>query len=134
MSEGLKARLRPGDQIIALSVAYFDYDEAVKAKRLYSQQPGDLLMVNHTNSRGSVSGTSLTGVAYNGRACLGLGGSLRDGTYRLATPEDPGYRATREEWLAVADRQARRLRAQSFLSGAAALLMLGLLLIQSTGA
>ena len=97
MSSKQDRALVPGDQIIATDVCYFDYSEEVKRKRLYSQQPGDILMVNNLGDE-IVGGFSLNGVAYNGRKRLGLAGSLRVGKFRLATPDDPGYMATREQW------------------------------------
>lgn len=106
-TQKLQLSLKPGDIIIATDIHYFDYDETVKAKRLYSQQPGDLLMVNnpHVTRNGegdiihigdSVQGVSLNGVAYNGRKSMGLGSSLKVGKFRLATPDDIGYMATRD--------------------------------------
>lgn len=103
----IQASLKPGDIIISTDIHYFDYDETVKSKRLYSQLPGDLIMVNNPyvtrNSEGdiihignSVQGYALNGVAYNGRKCIGLGSGLKVGKFRLATPDDPGYMATRD--------------------------------------
>lgn len=103
----LQASLKAGDIIISTDTAYFEYDEDVKAKKLYSQKPGDLLMVNNTHVNyandgqitymgDSVQGIGLNGESYTGRKRIGLGGSLRVGKFRLATPDDPGYMATRD--------------------------------------
>lgn len=103
MSKELQAILQPGDQIIATEDAYFDYNEEVKKKHLYSQQVGDIIMVNNPRMGDSVGGTGLNGTAYNGRKCLGLGGLLKVGTFRMATPDDPGYMATKEQWHSIKD-------------------------------
>lgn len=119
-AQKLQASLKAGDIIIATDIHYFDYDEDVKAKRLYSQQPGDLLMVNNIhvnrNSDGdityvgdSVQGIGLNGIAYTGRKCIGLGGSLKTGKFRLATPDDPGYMATRDVFELHDNQEIKRL-------------------------
>lgn len=110
MSRELQLQLKPGDQIIATEAAYHDSGN-------FSQQPGDIIMVNnpHINaedperSGNSVSGTGLNGTAYNGRECLGLGGSLKVGTFRRATPKDPGFMATREQWQDYKDQKIQSL-------------------------
>ena len=103
MSAELQKILQPGDQIIATEDAYFDYNEEVKKKHLYSQQVGDIIMVNNPRMGDSVGGTGLNGTAYNGRKCIGLGGSLKVGTFRMATPDDAGYLATKEQWHSIKD-------------------------------
>ena len=110
MSKELQEVLMPGDQIITTDVAYFDYNEEVKKKRLYSQQPGDIIMVNNPRVGSDiVSGTGLNGTAHNGRKCVGLGGSLKVGKFRRATPDDVGFMATREQWHRIKDDDIYRL-------------------------
>lgn len=123
MSRELQLQLQPGDQIIATEDAYFDSGN-------YSQKVGDIIMVNNPKYAGSVGGTGLNGVAYNGRNCLGLGGSLKVGTFRRATPDDPGYMATREQWLSIECAEVRKMRIESFLYGVIAILSLGALAMQ----
>lgn len=119
----LQASLKAGDIIIATEIDYFDYNEEIKEKMLYSQQPGDLLMVNNThvtrNEEGDiihisdcVGGVSLNGTSYNGRECLGLGGSLTVGKFRLATPDDLGYMATRDAFQAHDNQKVKQLQQQ----------------------
>lgn len=111
MSKELQAVLKPGDQIIAIEDAYFPPHIATPPK--LSQRKGDIIMVNNARvGCDIVSGTGLNGVAYNGRECIGLGGSLRVGTFRLATPDDPGFMATREQWEGFKDAEISRLRAK----------------------
>lgn len=96
----LQKELKPGDLIIATDVAFFEYDEEVKKKHIYSQQVGDVIMVNNPRvGSGMVSGTGLNGTAYTGRKSLGLGSSLSLGKFRRAVPEDEGYIATLPFWL-----------------------------------
>lgn len=116
MSKELQAILKPGDQIIATEDSYFPPHIATPPK--LSQRKGDIVMVN--NSRVGcdiVSGTGLNGVAYNGRECLGLGGSLRVGTFRRATPDDAGFMATREQGFAIKDAEIQQLRDKLFACG-----------------
>lgn len=132
-AQKLQLELRPGDQIIATSDAHYESGE-------FSQRVGDIIMVNNTRvSRDSdgeiyhisdiVSGTGLNGVAYNGRECLGLGGSLRVGTFRRATPDDPGFMATREQWSAIKDAEIERLRAKLFAFGVVGVVWFGTMLM-----
>lgn len=104
MSKALQAQLKPGDQIIATEDAFYDNGEA-------SQRAGDIIMVNNTRVGSDiVSGTGLNGTAYNGRPSIGLGGSLKVGTFRRATPDDPGFMATREQWGAIKDAEIISLK------------------------
>jgi hypothetical protein len=120
MSKELQLQLQPGDQIIATEDVYFESGN-------YSQKVGDIIMVNNPKYAGIVGGTGLNGIAYNGRNCLGLGGSLKVGTFRRATPDDPGYMATREQWLSIENTEIRKLRLESFFYGVIAILSLGAL-------
>jgi hypothetical protein len=90
--------MKPGDLVVSTQTCYFDYSEEVKKKHLYSQKPGDIIMINRLYEDGHVHGTGVTGIAYNGRHCAGLGGSFKPGTYRLANPDDPGFIGPRETW------------------------------------
>lgn len=95
--------LKAGDQIIATEDAYYKH-----APHIRSQRKGDLLMVNNPRIGDSVGGTGLNGyVADNGRPRIGLGCSFRYGTFRRATPRDPGYMATREVWEKQINRELR---------------------------
>lgn len=123
MSRELQLQLQAGDQIIATEDAYFDSGN-------YSQKSGDIIMVNNPRYHGSVGGTGLNGVAYNGRKCLGLGGSLKVGTFRRANPEDPGFMATREQWLAIESDEVRKMRVESFVYGVIAIIAIGALAMQ----
>lgn len=128
MSKELQTVLKPGDQIIATEDAYFPPHIATPPK--LSQRKGDIIMVNNPRIGGDiVSGTGLNGVSYNGRKCLGLGGSLRVGTFRLATPDDPGFMATREQWVAAKDSEINRLRAMVIGLGLAAFVSFGFMLM-----
>ena len=111
MSRELQLQLKAGDQIIATEKAYYDYNETIKVQKEVSQLPGDLMMVNNTrvtyNSDGTVHATAsiVSGTGLNREARvpgerpnLGLGTSLKVGTFRRATPMDPGYLMTRGEW------------------------------------
>lgn len=106
----LKNQLRIGDQIIAVADARFP--KHISLEQHYSQRVGDIIMVNNPRIVGMVGGTGITGTSYNGRPCLGLGSSLRDGTYRRATPDDKGYLATREQWHAIKDKEIKRLKSE----------------------
>lgn len=128
MSKELQAVLKPGDQIIAIEDAYFPPHIATPPK--LSQRKGDIIMVNNPRvGCDIVSGTGLNGVAYNGRECIGLGGSLRVGTFRLATPDDPGFMATREQWEQFKDAEINRLRAMVVGLGLAAFVSFGFMLM-----
>lgn len=108
MSKELQLVLQPGDQITATRAEYYDSGE-------FSQKVGDIIMVNNARiGCDIVSGTGLNGVAYNGRRCIGLGSSLRVGSFRRATPDDAGFMATREQWGAVKDKEISRLKAKAF--------------------
>lgn len=128
MSQELKLQLKPGDQIVATEITHYTHRGA-EGKQ--SQWIRDLIMVNNPRMHDSVGGTGL----YDGpgkrenreRPSLGLGSLMLDGTYRRATPDDPGFMATREQWIAHADQEARRLRMQSFICGALAILSIGML-------
>lgn len=128
MSKELQAILKPGDQIIATEDSYFPPHIATPPK--LSQRKGDIIMVNNPRvGCDIVSGTGLNGVAYNGRECIGLGGSLRVGTFRLATPDDPGFMATREQWDEFRDAEINRLRAMVVALGLAAFVSFGFMLM-----
>lgn len=128
MSNELQAVLKPGDQIIAIEDAYFPPHIATPPK--LSQRKGDIIMVNNPRvGCDIVSGTGLNGVAHNWRECLGLGGSLRVGTFRLATPDDPGFMATREQWGQLKDAEINRLRAILFACGLVGAVWFGIMLM-----
>lgn len=92
-------QLKPGDLIVATEISHYTH---AGAEGKQSQWVGDMIMVNNPRSNGSVGGTGI----YDGpgkrepgeRPSLGLGTSLHAGTYRLATPDDPGFMGTREVW------------------------------------
>lgn len=138
MSRELQLKLKAGDQIIATDIAFYDYNEEIKKQRKQSQWVGDIMMVNNprvtrdkdgnvTHASDIVSGHGLnreprtTGERPN----LGLGTSLKVGTFRMATPDDPGFVATREQWYAFKDAEIRKLRIESFVYGVIAILALG---------
>lgn len=123
--------VKVGDQVIALEDAYFPLSISKTPKR--SQAKGELLLVNTFHRGGGVSGAGLNRVprTLRNRPNMGLGCSFQAGTYRLATPEDPGYLATREQWHAVKDAECRRLRFESFAWSVVALLSLGALALRS---
>lgn len=123
----LQSELQPGDQIIATRDEYYDSGE-------FSQKVGDIIMVNNARiGCDIVSGTGLNGVAYNGRKCIGLGGSLRVGSFRRATPDDAGFMATREQWGAVMDEEISRLKAKTFAFSLIALVQLAVMIIMVVG-
>lgn len=125
MSKELQSKLKPGDQIIATQDRR--YPKHISPDENFSQRVGDILMVNNPNGNNRVGGTGLTGVAYNGRPNIGLGGSFEVGTFRLATPADPGYLGTREQWHPVLNAEIRKLRVTVFWLGAALATCLGVL-------
>lgn len=128
MSKELQEALKPGEQIIAIEDAYFPPHIATPPK--LSQRKGDIIMVNNPRvGCDIVSGTGLNGVAHNGRECIGLGGSLRVGTFRLATPDDPGFMATREQWEQFKDAEINRLRAMVVGLSLAAFVSFGFMLM-----
>lgn len=92
-------QLKPGDLIVATAISHYTHagDEGKQ-----SQWVGDMIMVNNPRSNGSVGGTGIhdgPGKREPGeRPSLGLGTSLHAGTYRLATPDDPGFIATKAVW------------------------------------
>lgn len=120
--------LKPGDLIVATKISHYTH---AGAEGKQSQWVGDLIMVNNPRSDGSVGGTGL----YDGpgkrqpceRPSLGLGTSLHAGTYRLATPEDPGYVATRDQWANIHAVEVKQLRLESFIWGVIAIISLGAL-------
>lgn len=119
----LKQRLKVGDQIIATEDARFD--KSISPTEEYSQRVGHIIRVNNPNMNGITGGHGIYGLSYTGRSILGYGSSLKDGTYRLATPDDPGYMATREQWFDILNQQIKSERRQSFWFGVIALLALG---------
>lgn len=142
----LQVALRPGDMIIATDVAYFEYSEEVKKQKIYSQQPGDIIMVNNpyvsrSKETGeiyhigdSVAGTGINGTAHTGRKSLGLGSSLRVGKFRRATPDDPGFMGTREVFELHYEEKIKKLTLQNnfyFVVGLACATM-GLWLLGAT--
>jgi len=124
-AQELQVSLRAGDMIIATETAYFDYNEEVKKQHIFSQQPGDIVMVNNINVSRSkatgeiyhigdrVSGTGIKGVSHTGRNILGLGSSLDVGKFRLATPDDPGFMGTRETFELHYEEKIRKLTLQN---------------------
>lgn len=104
--EALQRELKAGDQIIATNIAFFNH-----APDTQSQHVGDLLMVNNPRI-----GDSVGGVRLNNRpgewGRVGLGGSLKTGTFRRATPDDSDYLATREQWFAIKESEIKKLKAR----------------------
>jgi hypothetical protein len=139
MSKELQLKLTNGVQIIATDIAFYDYSEEIRKQRKQSQHVGDLLMVNNPrvarnkdtgevlHAADIVSGELLNNLPGESRNRIGLGGSLKVGTFRLATPDDPGYMATREQWADFKDSQIFKLRCESFVFGVTAILTLGAL-------
>lgn len=140
MSRELQLQLKVGDQIIATDIAFYDYSAEIRAQRKQSQWVGDIMMVNNPRvSRGKdgeilaiadiVSGNGLNREprAPGERPSLGLGTSLNVGTFRMATPDDHGFVATREQWWAIKDAGTRKMRVESFIYGVIAILSLGYL-------
>lgn len=92
-------QLKPGDLIVATEISHYTH---AGAEGKQSQWVGDIVMVNSQLKNGFVGGTGI----YDGpgkrdqseRPSLGLGTSLNAGTYRLATPDDPGFMATKDVW------------------------------------
>lgn len=104
--EALQRELKAGDQIIATDIAFFKH-----ASDKQSQHVGDLLMVNNPRIGNLVGGVSLNNrPGESGR--IGLGSSLKTGTFRRATPDDPGYLATREQWFAIKNSEIEKLKAR----------------------
>lgn len=120
LKDTLKMSLQVGEQIVALTEEFHDSGQ-------YSQKPGDIIRVNNPKLYGITCGHGIYGVAYNGRNILGLGSSLKDGTYRRATHDDPGYMDTREGWVKVLGDELKWERRQSFWFGVVALMALGAL-------
>lgn len=145
MSRSLQLELKPGDQIIATETAYYDYSPEIAAQKKISQRPGKILMVNNphvtrsaggevTHAGDSVSGTGIFGPVEAGeRGPLGLGGSLKVGTFRRATPADPGFMGTRETWFKFERRALTKLQAQAFAFGALFGAVCAAVLIQAIG-
>lgn len=109
-ADTMKMSLKPGDQIIALEDARYD-----TAPEKYSQRKGNIMMVNNPAMYGHVGGCGIyqpNGPEPGEMASRGLGAMMKDGTYRLATPDDPGYMATREEWNDHLRGELRRERLQ----------------------
>lgn len=139
MSRELQLNLKNGDQIIATDIAFYDYNEEIRKQRKQSQHVGDLLMVNNPRvirdpetgevmrAADIVSGELLNNLPGEARNRIGLGSSLKVGTFRLATPDDAAYMATREQWSCVKDAEIRKLRRESFVYGVAAIIALGAL-------
>lgn len=111
--EELRSQLQPGDLIIATQDRRFD--KRFSPEQHYAQRVGDIIMVNNPNIGNLVGGTGINGTCHNGRKNIGLGSSFEVGTFRRATPDDPGYIATREQWHAELHTEIRRLRARVFL-------------------
>lgn len=78
-----------GDIVIATKIGYFTHKGA-EGKQ--SQSVGDMLLVNNPHEDGNVQGCSLM------PGIVGLGTSLKPGTYRLAKPSDKHYVMTVQEW------------------------------------
>lgn len=119
-------QLKPGDLIVATAISHYTH---AGAEGKQSQWVGDMIMVNNPRLGGSVGGTGI----YDGpgkrepgdRPSLGLGCSLHAGTYRLATPDDPGFMATKDVWHATLTAELNRERIQCFAWGAIAIMALG---------
>lgn len=76
-----------GSQVIATRIEYFKH-----APDTISQNPGDIMMVNHDRWEDGPAGTSTKGIH------KGLGTIMKRRSCRLATPDDEGYLATVDEW------------------------------------
>lgn len=104
--EALQRELKAGDQIIAADIAFFNH-----APDKQSQHVGDLLMVNNPRIGGLLGGVTLNNRPGEwGR--VGLGSSLKTGTFRRAAPDDSGYLATREQWFAIKESEIKKLKAR----------------------
>lgn len=124
----IKEKLKAGDQIVATEIAHYTH---AGAEGKQSQWVGDLIMVNNPKMNGIVGGVGLHSNQPNrDRPCIGLGNSLHDGTYRMATPDDQGFIATREQWFTIKDQEISRLRAESFVWGFIAILSIGALALK----
>lgn len=117
----LKDTLVAGTQLYALTEEFFNSDPTK-----YCQKPGDIVQFNSAKYNDIVGGHGVNGVSYTGRSTLGLGVILKDGTYRLATPDDPGYLGTKELWHDHMQREIKDLRSS--------LLMLSLIALTALGA
>lgn len=109
--EALRRELKAGDQIIATDIAFFRH-----APDKQSQHIGDLLMVNNPRIGDAVGGVSLNNRPGESSR-IGLGSSLVVGTFRRATPDDPGYLATREQWFAIKNSEIEKLQARLWAKG-----------------
>lgn len=78
-----------GDIVIATDIAFYTHKGAEGEQ---SQEIGDMLLVNNPHPNGNVQGCSLM------PGIVGLGSSLRAGTYRMAKPSDKHYVMTVQEW------------------------------------
>lgn len=90
--------MKVGDLVTSQKKCYFDYDEEVKKRKIYSQMPGDILMINRIYSDGSVSGTSLKGIAHTGQDSLGKGSGFKPSSFRLSKPTDEGFLGDIKTW------------------------------------
>lgn len=78
-----------GDIVIATEIAFYPPHIGNGSQ---SQAVGDMLLVNNPHPSGTVQGCSLM------PGVVGLGSSLRAGTYRVAKPSDKHYVMTVQEW------------------------------------
>lgn len=78
-----------GDIVIATEIAFYPPHIGNGSQ---SQAVGDMLLVNNPHPSGAVQGCSLM------PGVVGLGSSLRAGTYRVAKPSDKHYVMTLQEW------------------------------------
>lgn len=109
VGEALRDSLRPGDQIIATEDRRFPKQFSPEGH--YSQRVGDILMVNNPRIGNLVGGTGIRGVGPTGLDSKGLGVSFEVGTFRLATPDDPGYMATKDQWHQILQEELSRAHA-----------------------
>lgn len=124
MSRALSMTLKEGDQAVATTISHFTHKGA-EGKQ--SQWVGDLVLVNSVRPHGVLGTVLHRGQGNPHTGAIGKATSLCAGTFRMATPDDPGYMATREQWMGHADREFARLRAESMAWAVIALLSLGAL-------
>lgn len=123
MSRELQLQLQAGDQIITTADHYFNH-----APTVLMHGPGRVYVVNNPgvlrSKDGEIRHVSDSVGCNNSR---GLGCSAAVGKFRMATPDDPGYRSTREQWWSIKDDETRKARIESFVYGVIAILSLGAL-------
>lgn len=113
----LQATLKAGDLIVATKDGFLE-------SGYKHQSAGDIIMVDNPRvGSDMISGTGIYSVSEAERCNAGLGCLFRVDSFRLATPHDEGFVATREQWSDWKDSRIKTLMRDRLIMAACIVVM-----------